>query len=124
MTVRKIVILSAFMDCAARIQTGFTVFTPVQTAITMGRNTAKVVMMTTVWLPRPNQMTAMGTHARAGMGSSTAMRGTKKDSQKAKRPIITPMTSPRIAPRTKDKGSRQAVWKVCQKRGLWKRWYT
>ena len=84
----------------------------------MGRNEAKAVMTMTVWFPIPDQMTTMGVHAMAGIGSSTERSGTKKDSQKAKRPIRMPTMVPTIAAMKKEKGSRQAVLSVCSRIGL------
>ena len=76
-TVRKIVILSAFMDSAARNHTGLTVFTPVHTAIAIGKKVANEVMMITVESPKPLHSTTIGVQASAGIGSRTAMSGTK-----------------------------------------------
>ena len=58
----------ASIDRAARIQIGFTVFTPVHVEEMAGRAAAKAVMKIMVVFPRPNQSTRIGLQARAGIG--------------------------------------------------------
>ncbi|MFC1490973.1 hypothetical protein ACFLQ0_00045 [Nitrospinota bacterium] len=67
--------MSAFMDCAARIQTGFTVFTPVHTAIVMGRKEAKAVTMMTVWSPFPEPDDGDGRPGEGGNGEQHREQG-------------------------------------------------
>ena len=66
----------------------------------------------------PAQMTTMGVHAMAGIGSSTERSGTKNASQKAKRPIIMPPMVPTTAAMKNANGRRHAVWSVCSRIGL------
>ena len=63
----------------------------------------------------PDQMTTMGVHAMAGIGSSTERSGTKNDSQKAKRPIKMPTMVPTTAAMKNENGRRHAVFSVCSR---------